>query len=240
MKTGILYGISVGPGDPELITVKAARLLATCHHLFVPKARIKSESVALEIIKTYVSGEAKIHELIFPMVTDKDILAQKWAESANALADVLKTGEDVHFATLGDSMLYSTYIYLVRELKKILPDVEIITIPGVTAFSAVAAITNFPVGEAKDPVTIIPAADDLEDAENALKGEGTVILMKVGKRLHALLSLLEKYGLLDSAVFVAYAGMKNERVETDLRKLFNENPEIGYLSIILVRAGEKK
>jgi precorrin-2/cobalt-factor-2 C20-methyltransferase len=240
MNPGVLYGIGVGPGDPELITVKGARLLSKCRHLFVPKARIKAESVALEIVKTYVNPEAVIHELVFPMVTDKTELMEKWNLSANEIAEVLKTGADACFVTLGDSMLYSTYIYLIRELKKVLPDVEIKTIPGVTAFSAVASIANFPLGEGKEPLTIIPAADDLTAVENALKGAGTVILMKVGKRLQSILALLEKAGLLGDAVFVSNAGMKNERVETDLRKLFNENPETGYLSTMLVNTGGKK
>jgi precorrin-2/cobalt-factor-2 C20-methyltransferase len=89
-------------------------------------------------------------------------------------------------------------------------------------------------------LTIVPAADDLTAVENALNGHGTVILMKVGKRLQGILALLDKTGLLGEAVFVANAGMKNERVETDLRKLFNENPETGYLSTILVNAGSSK
>jgi precorrin-2/cobalt-factor-2 C20-methyltransferase len=232
MKLGTLYGIGVGPGDPELITVKGAKLLASCNHLFVPKARIKSESVALEIVKSYVNGHTRVHELVFPMVTDKAALMKKW--------DVLKTGSDACFVTLGDSMLYSTYIYLLRALKVAVPDVKTVTIPGITAFSAVAALTDFPVGEAKEPVTIIPAADDLTAAENALKGEGTVVLMKIGKRLPAILELLERSGVIDDAVFVANAGMEDQRLETDLRKLKDEDPETGYLSIILVHAGRGK
>ncbi|MBI3580786.1 MAG: precorrin-2 C(20)-methyltransferase [Nitrospinae bacterium] len=237
VKLGVLYGIGVGPGDPELITVKGARLLSNCRHLFVPKARIKAESVALDIVKSYVNGNAKIHELVFPMVTDKKVLSEKWEESAKAIAGALATGADACFVTLGDSLLYSTYIYLLRELKKTLPGVKIVTVPGVTAFSAVAAITNFPLGEGKEPLTVVPASDDLSAVENALKGEGTVILMKVGKRLPGILALLDKENLLDDAVFVANAGMKNERVETDLRRLFSESPETGYLSTILVHKG---
>jgi precorrin-2/cobalt-factor-2 C20-methyltransferase len=238
MKTGTLYGVGVGPGDPELITVKGAKILASCGHLFVPKARIKAESVALDIVKSYVNGNAKIHELVFPMVTDKDELAKKWDESARAIAEVLKTGSDACFVTLGDALLYSTYIYLLRALKQALPGVKTVTVPGITAFSAVAAATTFPVGEGKEPVVIIPAADDLTAVENALKGTGTVILMKIGKRLQGILDLLEKAGVIEDAVFVSNAGMENEKMVTDLRKLRNENPETGYLSIILVHTGK--
>ena len=237
MKTGALYGIGVGPGDPELITVKGANLLKNCKHLFVPKARMKSESVAYAIIGNYVNGDTNVHELLFPMVTDKMELNKRWKESAEKIAEVLRTGSDACFVTLGDSLLYSTYIYLLRALKEVLPEAEIFTVPGVTAFSNVAALTNFPVGEAKEPVTIIPSADDFTPLKDALKRGGTVVLMKVGKRLQATLEVLEEADVMDDAVFVAYAGMEGQRIETDLRKLKNQSPETGYLSTILIHAG---
>lgn len=236
MSYGTLHGIGVGPGDPELITVKGARLLAECKYLFVPKARIKAESVAYAIVERYVNPEAVVQELVFPMVTDKEELEKKWVESASVIAEVLKAGNDACFVTLGDSLLYSTYIYLVRALLKVAPEAKINTVPGVTAFSATAALTNFPVGEGKELVTIVPAADDLDSLRQALKRGGTVALMKVGKRLSAIIDALEEAEALDGSVFAAHAGLEGERIETDLRKLKNENPEVGYLSTILVRA----
>jgi len=242
VKTGTLYGIGVGPGDPELITVKGANLLGNCRNLFVPKARMKSESVAYAIIGKYVNGDTNVRELVFPMVTDKMELNKRWKESAEKIAEVLRTGDDACFVTLGDSLLYSTYIYLLRALKNVLPEAEVFTVPGVTAFSNVAALTNFPVGQAKEPVTIIPSADDFTPLKEALKIGGTVVLMKVGKRLQAILDVLEEAGVMDDAVFVAYAGMEGQRIETDLRRLKNQSPETGYLSTILIHAGgsEKK
>ncbi len=235
MKSGKLFGIGVGPGDPELITVKGARLLKDCSHLFVPKAKVESESLALDIAKGYLSEKTEIHKLIFPMLTDKKELERCWNESACRIAEILKKGEDACFLTLGDAMLYSTYIYLIRALMEVLPGVEVETVPGVTSFSAVAALTNFPVGEGKEPVTIIPAADDLESIRKAVKNKGTVVLMKIGKRLQGILNILEDEKVIDDAAFVAYAGQGKERVETDLRKLQSEKPETSYLSTILVR-----
>mgnify|MGYP000157993342 CR=1 FL=1 len=242
MKIGALYGIGVGPGDPELITVKGANLLKNCRNLFVPKANMKSKSAAYSIIGRYINGDTNVRELVFPMVTDKTELKKNWRESAEKIAEVLRTGSDACFVTLGDSLLYSTYIYLLRSLKDVLPEAEVFTVPGVTAFSNAAALTNFPVGEAKKPVTIIPSADDFTPLKEALKKGGTVVLMKVGKRLPAILDVLEGAGVMDDAVFVAYAGMEGQRIETDLRKLKNQSPETGYLSTILIHAGgsEKK
>lgn len=236
MKTGTLFGIGIGPGDPELITVKAVRILERCRHVFVPTARNEVRSVALEIARDYIHSDAVIQEMVFPMTTDQQKLRIHWEASARAVADVLERGSDACFLTLGDAFLYSTYIYLVRALRKVLPQVTIVTVPGVTAFSAAAALAEFPVGEAKERVTIIPTADDLEDLKNALESGGTVVLMKIGKRLHHILALIESYGLLDHGVFVSRAGMNNERVVKHLGELKGEDDNTGYLSIILVRS----
>ncbi len=96
---------------------------------------------------------------------------------------MLETGADACFLTLGDAFLYSTYIYLLRALRIRIPDVDVVTVPGITSFSAAAAIAEFPIGEAKKPVTIVPTADDLDEVRRAVSSGGAVILMKIGKRL---------------------------------------------------------
>jgi precorrin-2/cobalt-factor-2 C20-methyltransferase len=234
MTPGTLYGIGVGPGDPDLITVKGAKILARCRHVFVPKARSAGESVALAIARRHIPRGARIHEQLFPMSADESELSHWWNEAAREISAVLKTGADACFLTLGDALLYSTYIYLLRGLRKHLPRAKIVTIPGVTAFSAAAALTNFPVGEGKRNVTIVPAADDLRAVRKALACGGTVVLMKVGRRLERILQLLKERKLTRKAVFVAHAGQPNQRVETDLRKLKATKAETGYLSVILV------
>lgn len=238
MKPGTLYGIGIGPGDPELITLKGARLIGACRHLFVPKARTASESVALAIARPLVRPEARVEELLFPMTADREALAEKWDAAAARVAEVLAAGEDACFLTLGDPLLYSTYIYLLRALRQRLPELEVVTVPGIMAFGAAAARAEFPVGEGSHPVTIVPAADDLAAVRRALAAGGTVVLMKIGKRLPELLALLEGEELLGKSVFVSRATMADERIETDLRRLKAEAAEAGYLSIILVHAGE--
>lgn len=236
MKSGVLYGVGVGPGDPELVTVRGARVISSCPHVFVPKAKVKAESVAHAIVESYISDAATVHELVFPMVTDKAELEKKWSESAEAIASVLREGENACFVTLGDPLVYSTYIYMIRAVQKILPEAEIVTVPGVTSFCAVASLTNFPLGEGKERITIVPTSEDMDEVRRAVRGGGTVVLMKVGKKLPAVIEALEELGAMDDAVFVAHAGMDNQRVETDLRKLKGEAEEAGYLSTILVHA----
>jgi precorrin-2/cobalt-factor-2 C20-methyltransferase len=238
MNTGTLYGIGIGPGDPELITLKGARLISACRNLFVPKARTGAESVALAIARPLVSPEARIEELLFPMTADREELAHRWDNTAARITQVLMAGKDACFLTLGDPLLYSTYIYLLRALRRIIFDLNVVTVPGITAFGAAAALTNFPVGEGRDSVTIVPAADDLTAVRRALAAGGTVVLMKIGKRLPEILDLLDGEGFLESSVFVSHATMAGQRIETDLRRLKEEGPEAGYLSIILVHVGK--
>ena len=236
MTLGTFYGIGVGPGDPELLTLKGKRILANAEVVFVPKAKSKSESIALAIAQQHISFSASVREILFPMVTDVDALREHWRAAAKTVLDVLCAGKDAVFLTLGDAMLYSTHVYLVRALKEHCPELKVVTVPGVAAFSAAAALTGFPVGEKKHPVVIIPTSDDLSNVSRALDFGGTVVLMKVGKRLDAILDLLGSRGLLDRSVFVARAGLEGERIETDLEHLKKDDPQLGYLSTMIVDA----
>lgn len=236
MILGKFYGIGVGPGDPELLTVKAAKVLQHCPHVIVPKAKIKSDSVALEIAKSYLAPTSTIHEWVFPMTTDTTELSRSWRDSAQRLADLLRSGEDACFLTLGDSMVYSTYIYLLRELLDILPELDVTTIPGITSFSASAALTHFPLGEGKHPITIIPTADDLTPIRTALASTGTIVLMKIGERLWPILNLLRETGAIDQAVLVHRAGHPTQQIITNLRELDPSSFKVGYLSIILIHS----
>ncbi len=239
MTFGTLYGIGIGPGDPDLITVKGVQLLSQCRHVIVPKASESAGSVALRIVKKHLNPVAEIHEVVFPMITKRDELMMRWRASAAYVGSILSRGEDACFPTLGDTFLYSTYIYLVRALRDTLPEARIVTIPGVTAFSAVAAVTEFAIGEGKQPVTIVPTTDDLADLRDALRRRGTVVIMKIGKRLEAVLDLLVEHQVIETAVFASRVGMPDEHVETDLRQLRGRGEQSGYLSIILANMGKE-
>jgi precorrin-2/cobalt-factor-2 C20-methyltransferase len=236
MTRGTFFGIGVGPGDPEWITVKAVRVLSTCRHVCVPKSGETTDSVALQIAQGYLRPDAVLHEQSFPMTADPDLLRENWRQAAREVYEILCRGEDCCFLTLGDALLYSTYIYLLRELQAIDPAVQVVTVPGITAFSAAAALTNCPVGEGKQLVTIVPASDDFSQFTQALDRGGAVVLMKVGRRLEKVLDELEARGLLDQAVFVARAGLPGQRIETDVRQLRGLAEQAGYLSILIIQA----
>ncbi|MEJ2717778.1 MAG: precorrin-2 C(20)-methyltransferase [Deltaproteobacteria bacterium] len=235
MKLGTLYGIGIGPGDPELITVRGAKILARCRRVFVPRAPRGEESLALSIARQHIHPESEIVPVVFPMSRDKETVREHWAKFVPKVEEVLRTGEDACYLTLGDPLLYSTYVYMLASLRERVPDVRVVTVPGVSSFSAAAALAGFPLGQAESSVSIVPAADDLGKFQEALAGGGTVVLMKVGKRLREVIDLLERVGRIEQAVFVARVGLEGERIETDLRNLDVETPETGHMSIILVR-----
>lgn len=236
MSTGTFYSIGIGPGDPDLLTIKAAKLLSGCRHVFVPRARTARESMVLSIAGGSIGKEATVHELVFPMTTSREELSGRWKENASCIAAVLARGEDACFITLGDPCLYSTGIYLMRELQELMPDLRIEVVPGITSVSAASALACFPIGEGKDPVMIVPVDDNLRKVRSSLQQDGTVVLMKIGTRLNAVIDLLEDCGRMKDSVFISRAGLENERVVTDLNMMRNAEQEEGYLSIILVRA----
>lgn len=236
MTLGTLYGIGVGPGDPEWMTVKGARVLAACQNVFVPRASDGADSLALEIARPYLRPDARIRELTFPMTTDEEVLQRHWRQAAQEILEILQAGHDCCFLTLGDALLYSTYIFLLEGLRCLCPEAPVVTIPGITAFSAAAALTGTVVGRKKQTVTIVPASDDLVQLAQALDQGGTVILMKIGRRLQSVLELLERLELLDRTVFVSRAGMPNQQVETDLRRLLGAPLRAGYLSLMIIQA----
>lgn len=236
MNKGTLYGIGVGPGDPQWITVKAALLLGDCRHVCVPRSSAAADSVALDIARVYLRADAVVHEITFPMTADKEVLAASWRAAAEQVNAILAGGDDCCFLTLGDAMLYSTWIYLLRELRAIDPAAHVVIVPGVTAFSAAAALTETPIGEGRQRVTIVPGSGDWGAFMRALDAGGTVVLMKVGKHLARVLDELDARNLLERGVFVSRAGQAGQRVVTDLRSLRGEPEEAGYLSIVIVQA----
>lgn len=239
MSNGTLYCIGVGPGDSELLTVKGVRIIKGCRDIFVPAARPGVTGVARTIVQPYFTDEHVIHEVFFPMEVDKKLLTKHWDQAADVIAEHLRQGNDCCFLTLGDPLLYSTNIYLVRSLKAILPDVAVEIVPGIPAMCAVASLTQFPLGEAKQPVVIIPTSDNLDTVREAVRFRGTVVLMKVGARLQPILRLLDELNVLDRCVFVAHAGMDNQHIESNCRNLLNAPAEMGYLSTILIHAAEE-
>lgn len=232
---GIFYGIGVGPGDPELLTLKAFKVLSASETIAVPRASSDGDgtSQALQIVKKALDVNGKdILELHFPMTKDRDVLISSRREAALMIAGKLKT-TDVAFITLGDPMLYSTFSYLVPFLKEAVPDLRVKVIPGITSFCAASSALALPLAESDEKVIIIPAAYDLESVKEAVAVADTVVLMKVNRSFDRILELLISLGISEKAFLITRAGWPGEEVVTDIKTL--KGRKLDYFSTLIVR-----
>ena len=228
---GTFYGIGVGPGDPELLTVKAINALKKIDVLIAPKTEKKSDSVALSIAQPYLKPSVEIIYQTFPMV--KDFAEEKEIFEANKeeILHELRGGKNVGFTTLGDPMFYSTYIYIFKLLEPC--GVKIVTIPGVPAFLAIAAQIGRPLAYGNDILTIIPATADFDAIKNFLDKADSTVLMKVYKNFPEIVNALKDNDMINEAVLVSRCGLDDEKIITDIAK--HKSEPLNYLSTILTR-----
>lgn len=230
---GKFYGIGVGPGDPELLTFKAFRVLERVDVLCVPKSSADKDSLALAVVEKALLRKYDLLELHFPMSKDPGVLRDSWNEAGEAVAGQVRAGRLVVFVTIGDPMLYSTYGYVLRYLKEYHSDLEVETIPGVTAFSACASFTGAPLVEGDETLAVVPAAYDLERLKQALDNFDNVVVMKVNRRFPEVLALLKELGLADKAVYINRCGYEDQYYTRDLDSLLDSR--LDYMSLLIVR-----
>jgi precorrin-2/cobalt-factor-2 C20-methyltransferase len=237
--TARLYIIGTGPGDPELLTLKAAGLLKECPVIISPRGSKQGGSTALDIVRQAVDITGKkVVELHFPMIKihmgvepAPEVLAA-WRHAAETVLRHLDDGSDVCFPTLGDPAIYSTGYYLYGTLCGIRPDVEVVFIPGVPAMSSCSASLATPICLGDEKVAIIPATFSDDTIKQTLRCFDTVVLMKVHRVLPKITELLRECDLLDHATLVERAGMADEKILDRLDRL-GRQPH--YYSTIIVR-----
>lgn len=231
---GRLIGVSLGPGDPELITRRAWAALQSGARWAYPVKRAAESSYALEIVRR--GGLAlpdDALELVFPMTRDAVALAKAWARAAAQSLQCLAEGRDLVFLVEGDASTYSTFRHLARALRELAPELEVETIPGVSAFAAAAAVADLALAEEDETMAVIPAAYGTAVIERLLDEFDTLVLMKVKPLLDEVLELLERRGLSASSCFVEKVGAPEQRVVRDLASLRGE--KVNYLSLLLVQ-----
>lgn len=230
---GTFYGVGVGPGDPELLTLKALRVLQSVSAIYYPACAPGAKSYASNIIQRHVRPDQALTGLLFPMEKDMERLRPIWEESAATMATDLLAGRDVAFITEGDPFFYSTFVYMDRIIRRQYPQVTIEVIPAVASPMAASARTGTPLAMADERLAVLPATYDDGFLLRALEDFDTVVLLKVNSVMPRVITLLEKTGLLDHAVFVERCGSPDERVVTDLRQL--EGERLNYLSLVIVK-----
>ncbi len=237
--TAKLYIVGTGPGDPELLTIKAVQTAAACPVIVSPRGSESGRSTALTILGNAVSLEGKqLIELYFPMKkihTGKepapDVLVA-WHHAAETVLGFLDEGKDVCFPTLGDPAIYSTGYYLYETLCSIRADVLVSFIPGIPAMSSCSAAMAVPICLGDEMVAVVPATFSDDRLEEVLRTFDTIVLMKVHRVLDRLTELLARCGLLDHAVLVERAGSATETVHHRIDRIAGQ-PH--YYSTIIVR-----
>lgn len=228
---GIFYGIGVGPGDPELLTVKAINAIKNSDIIVAPKTEKNSDSLALSIAKPYLRADVQIVYQTFLMVRNFEDSPKIFEDNVAEILSYLRDGKNVGFLTLGDPLFFSTYIYIFKLLKN--SGVQIETVAGVPAFLAIAAKIGYPPAYGNDILSIIPATADKEKISAALKNSDAAVLMKVYKNFGEIVEILDAEKLLSNAALVSRCGLEDEKIIADINS--HKNEKLNYLSTILTR-----
>ena len=229
------YGIGTGPGDSSLLTIKAVETIQNLDILYTPESKRGGESLALSIVSKYIPEGLKIKQRHFPMNFNHGEKIVAWNKVADEIVEDVNLGKNVGFVTLGDPMIYSTYVYIMERLSD---DIEVETIPGISSFSNIASNQNFPLVMDKEPLIIIPCTTDEEKIDYALENYSSLVLMKVYKNFKEIIAKLEKNNLIDYSILVSNSSQDNEVVYNNLREL-NLEDKISYFSTILVNKENK-
>jgi precorrin-2/cobalt-factor-2 C20-methyltransferase len=199
-----LYCVGCGPGDPDLLTIKAIKLIESAQTIFAPTARDGRPSAALNIAKKYLKNSTKTISLIFPMIKDKESLKECWKRNTQEIVDSVKSGKRVVYLTVGDPALYSTWIYIHRELIRHYKHIEVEIVPGIASMCAFAAKTKMSLVEGDETLGIVPACYDLERVKKTANSCDTVIFLKDGRYFDSVIEMLHESGFEgDSTIAVA-------------------------------------
>ena len=226
MSKGILYGVGIGPGDPELLTLKAVRLIRENDVIAYP-GKVREETVAYKIVKQAVPeiDEKESICIDFLMVKDKELLDASHDRGADQVCEILDQGRNVVFLTLGDPTIYATYLYIHKRVVARGYETEIVS--GITSICAVAAKLNISLVERAEPLHVLPASYQIEDG---LKLPGTKVLMKAASKMGYVKQVLKETGC--EGMMIENCGMPGEKIYRSIDEI-DENA--GYYSVVIIK-----
>ncbi len=228
--SGKLYAIGTGPGAPDLMTVRAAKLLGRVDIVYAPAAKKDGDSLALSIVRDYIGSQTQIKERHFPMSHHLAEKEQAWQAVTNEIVADVKIGKQVAFVSLGDVMLYSTWVSILERLPG---DLNIEIIPGITSFSLIAAQIQRPLAMDTQSLAVIPCTASEEVLVQALQQHSSLVLMKVASYFPQIYALIEKNGLLDYTVLVSDASLATEKQFRHLKDVPIDE-KLPYFTTILI------
>ncbi|HJO95610.1 MAG TPA: precorrin-2 C(20)-methyltransferase [Victivallales bacterium] len=235
MKTGIFYGIGVGPGDPELITVKAINILEKVDIIFHAVSRQSTQSTSGSVIDSLDNISAERQELIFAMTKNSSDKKKYIAKNTGYIHKKLKSGLNCAFTTIGDPLTYSTYGYIIKELIKLDPELEIKTIPGVNSWSALCAASNTILTEDQEQLCIIPSYVNPKDDrfDNILQDRQSTVFLKTYRTRNNIIEKIRKQSQEFSITYGSNIGCENQFISNDLEEILPRDNE--YLSMLIVK-----
>lgn len=236
-----LFCVGCGPGDPDLLTVKAVNIIRSADTIFCPTSREGRESMALSIVKPVLNereDQPEIINLIFPMVKDKEALQKTWKQNADQIATKCQEGRKVVYLTVGDPSLYSTFTHIHKQFKERYPEIEIEVVPGIASMFAFASQAGISLAEGEETVAIVPACYDLQRVKSTASACDTVIFLKDGRYFSSVIEMLRESGYSDDSL-VAIAqnvSAEGEAVKLSILKdVTTSEPAEKYFSIMVVK-----
>jgi precorrin-2/cobalt-factor-2 C20-methyltransferase len=235
-----LIGIGVGPGDVDLLTVKAVRAIQNADIIMCPASNENRPSIAFTVVSPIIdqSKNQEIIKLIFPMTKDKDILEATWKKNAKIMAETVLTGKNVVYLTVGDPFLYSTWIYMHKDLKENYPEMDVSVIPGIVSMFTFAAKVGVSIAEGAEKVAIIPSCYDLSSVKEIAKHSESMIFLKDGRYFDKVIEILKESGFPNDSIFAIGQdlGTKNEIIrKMTLGEVNDSSLTTKYFSILVVK-----
>lgn len=235
-----LIGIGVGPGDPDLLTVKAVKAIQNADIIMCPASKEDRPSIALSIVDPIIdkNKNQEIVKLIFPMTKDKDVLEETWKRNAKIMAQTVLSGKNVVYLTVGDPFLYSTWIYMHKDLRENYPDMQIEVIPGIVSMFTFASKVGVSIAEGAEKVAIIPSCYDLSSVKEIAKNSESMIFLKDGRYFDQVIDVLKEAGFPDNSIFAIGQdlGTENEIIrKLTLGEVNDDTLTTKYFSILVVK-----
>ena len=243
MKLLKLFCVGCGPGDPELLTIRALNLIKEADVIFVPTSKLNKPSIALSIVEKHLKKTTEIINLVFPMIKDRDSLKEYWKKNAFEIAQKVRSGKKTVYLTVGDPALYSTWIYIHRELKRDYQDIEIEIIPGITSIFAFAAEAKISLVEGDENLSIVPACYDLNKVKNTVKSSDTIVFLKDGRYFDNVIEMLSDTGFSDDSKIAIAQDVSTEENILEIKSLKDmkgkKQPSSKYFSIMVVKRNDR-
>lgn len=229
---GIFYGVGVGPGDPELMTMKAVRLIQECD-LVTYLSSDNGYSMARNIAATALAHSSNPGQqeqaIVMPMCDNREVANSVYDEASRLIASHLDKGEQVVFLCQGDPFLFGSFAYLYDRLAD---NYQVEIVPGISSINASAALTGKPLGLLAENIAIISGRRSNDDILQTLRHFDNVAIMKPGRRRAELLALIEQANRVDDCCYIEYAGHEKQKIVQDIRTLDTQAGP--YFSLFLI------